>query len=47
MVVPGVSTLLLEEEARRLAKKAGVPFVVWVTFATVLTASIWRLNRHR
>ncbi len=35
-------------EARRVdppAAAAGVPFVAWVGFATVLTAAIWRRNR--
>ncbi len=30
-----------------LAAKAGVPFVAWVAFASVLTTCIWRLNRSR
>lgn len=35
-------------EARRVdppAAAAGVPFVAWVAFATVLTAALWRRNR--
>lgn len=35
-------------EARKVdgsASAAGVPFVAWVAFATVLTAAIWRRNR--
>ena len=37
-------------EARQfdtVASRAGMPFVAWVSFATVLTATIWRLNRRR
>jgi tryptophan-rich sensory protein len=29
----------------RRAAAAGIPFVAWVAFATVLTASVWRKNR--
>ena len=29
------------------ASRAGIPLVGWVAFATVLTATIWRLNRRR
>ena len=32
-------------EADKLAAAAGVPLTAWVAFATVLTASLWRLNR--
>jgi tryptophan-rich sensory protein len=28
-----------------LAAGAGVPFVAWVAFATLLTAALWRRNR--
>jgi benzodiazapine receptor len=31
----------------RTASRAGIPLVGWVTFATVLTATIWGMNRHR
>jgi len=37
-------------QARRVdpvAANAGIPFVAWVGFASVLTAAIWRLNRNR
>ena len=30
----------------RTAARAGMPLVAWVAFATVLTASIWRMNRR-
>jgi tryptophan-rich sensory protein len=29
------------------AARAGAPFLAWVSFATVLTATIWSLNRRR
>jgi benzodiazapine receptor len=29
------------------ASRAGLPLVVWVTFATVLTATIWQLNKRK
>ena len=29
------------------AARAGLPFIAWVSFATLLTASIWSLNRRR
>ena len=37
-------------EARKVdgsASAAGIPFVAWVVFATVLTAAIWERNRGR
>jgi benzodiazapine receptor len=37
-------------EARKVdvaAARAGLPFVGWVAFATVLTATIWSMNRRR
>ena len=47
MVATGVAFVDQARQVDRVAARAGVPFVVWVTFATVLTASIWRLNRRR
>lgn len=44
------SALAFVNEARKvdkLAARAAVPFVGWVAFATVLTASIWVLNSRR
>jgi tryptophan-rich sensory protein len=37
-------------EAKRVdkaASRAGLPLVGWVAFATVLTATIWRLNSRK
>jgi translocator protein len=45
MVVTGAAFVRQAKEVDVVAAKAGVPFVAWVAFATVLTASIWRLNR--
>lgn len=45
MVGTGV---LYIEQARQVDKPAalaGVPFVAWVAFATLLTAGLWRRNR--
>ena len=36
------------EQARKVDKQsalAGIPFVAWVAFATLLTAELWRRNR--
>jgi len=38
------------QEAKRVdpvSAKAGLPLVAWVAFATVLTTTIWRLNKRR
>lgn len=38
------------QQAKRVdgsAARAGMPFVAWVSFATVLTGTIWALNRRR
>jgi benzodiazapine receptor len=45
MIVTGAAFVREANEVEPTAAKAGVPFVAWVAFATVLTASIWRLNR--
>jgi translocator protein len=45
MVGTGVAFV---EQARKVDKPAavaGVPFVAWVAFATILTAALWRRNR--
>ena len=49
MVATGVAYVNEAKRVDKPAARAGVPFVAWVAFATVLTASIWRLNarRHR
>ena len=45
LVATGVAYVAESREADRTAAVAGVPFVAWVAFATVLTAAIWRKNR--
>jgi tryptophan-rich sensory protein len=45
MVGTGAAYVAAARPADKVAAAAGVPFVVWVGFATVLTAAIWRRNR--
>jgi tryptophan-rich sensory protein len=47
MVATGVAYVKEAKPVDAGAARAGVPFVAWVAFATVLTASIWRLNARR
>jgi tryptophan-rich sensory protein len=35
------------KQVDKTASRAGIPLVGWVAFATVLTASIWRLNSSK
>ena len=46
MVATGVTYVVQARPVDRQAAAAGLPFVGWVAFATVLTAAIWRLNRR-
>jgi tryptophan-rich sensory protein len=39
-----VSTILAFWRLHRLAALLLVPYLAWVSFATTLTASLWRLN---
>jgi tryptophan-rich sensory protein len=43
----GTGAVLLRQTRRvdSAASRAVLPFLAWVSFASVLTASIWRLNR--
>ena len=41
----GVAYVAESRKADAGAAAAGVPYVAWVAFATVLTAAIWRRNR--
>lgn len=41
----GVAYVAAVREEDPVAAAEGLPLVAWVAFATVLTASIWRLNR--
>jgi len=45
MVGTGAAYIAQAREVDRPAAAAGVPFVAWVAFATLLTAAIWRRNR--
>ena len=45
LVATGTAYVVEAKKADRTAAVAGVPFVAWVAFATVLTAAIWRKNR--
>ena len=45
MIGTGAAYVSHAREADKLAAAAGVPLTAWVAFATVLTASLWRLNR--
>jgi benzodiazapine receptor len=44
MVGTGAAFVQVSRPTDSVASAAGVPFVAWVTFATVLTAAIWRRN---
>lgn len=45
MVGSGAAYVATAHPVDRKAALAGVPFVAWVAFATVLTGAIWRRNR--
>jgi tryptophan-rich sensory protein len=47
MVVTGADFVRQARRVDPVAARAGIPFVAWVGFATVLTAAIWGLNRRR
>ena len=47
MVVAGAAFVQQANQVDQPAARAGVPFVAWVGFATVLTAALWQLNRRR
>lgn len=47
MVATGAEFVRQAKEVDTVASRAGIPFVAWVSFATVLTAGIWSLNRRR
>jgi benzodiazapine receptor len=44
MVGTGAAFVNVSRQTDSIASTAGVPFVAWVAFATVLTAAIWRRN---
>lgn len=45
MVGAAVAYTAQAARADGVASRAGVPLTAWIVFATVLTGSIWRLNR--
>lgn len=45
MIGTGAAYVMESRKVDGEAAAAGVPFVAWVAFATVLTAAIWRRNR--
>lgn len=46
MVATGIAYSVAARKVDRTASHAGLPFIGWVAFATVLTAGIWGLNRR-
>jgi tryptophan-rich sensory protein len=47
MVASGAALIRESRQVDPIASRAAIPFVAWVSFATVLTATIWGLNRRR
>lgn len=47
MVASGAQYLRQAKRVDPIAARAGIPFLAWVSFATVLTATIWAMNRKR
>ncbi len=45
MIATGAVFVREAQKVDPVAARAGLPFVTWVAFATLLTAAIWRLNR--
>ncbi len=45
MIASGAAYVAQARRVDKVAASAGVPFVAWVAFATVLTAALWRRNR--
>jgi len=46
MVGTGAAYVHQARQVDTPAAAAGLPFVAWVAFATVLTAALWQKNRH-
>jgi len=46
MIGTGVELARQAKQVDPVAARATIPFVAWVSFATVLTATIWSLNRR-
>jgi len=47
MVATGVEYVHQARQVDKPAARAGIPFVVWVSFATALTATLWSLYSSR
>jgi translocator protein len=47
MIVSGAALTAQAQKVDQPAAAATLPFVAWVAFATLLTASIWQLNKRR
>jgi benzodiazapine receptor len=47
MVASGAEYIRQAKRVDSVAARAGIPFLAWVSFATVLTGTIWALNRKR
>ncbi len=47
MIATGIEFSREATRADPVAARAGLPLVAWVSFATLLTAAIWQLNRRR
>lgn len=47
MVVSGAEYVRQAKRVDAGAARAGIPFLAWVSFATVLTGTIWVMNRKR
>lgn len=45
MIASGAAYVAQARRVDGLAASAGVPYIGWVAFATVLTAALWRRNR--
>lgn len=45
MIGTGAAYVATARRTDQVAAAAGIPFIAWVAFATLLTAAIWRKNR--
>ena len=47
MIVSGAEYIRQAKRVDPIAARAGIPFLAWVSFATVLTGTIWAMNRKK
>lgn len=47
MIATGVEFVRHAKRVDPTAARAAIPFIAWVSFATVLTVTIWGVNRRR